>query len=179
MKRGDLSRLLRRFRNDETGAHAIEFAFLAPIFLALTLSVLEAGWIMARTTMLDRAVDLTARQIRIAPSTTVFDQNSVRKMICDKTMIISDCTNALLVEMIPIQTASDFPQDEARCVNRGTSVKPATRFTSADRSQVVFMRSCVVVDVLTPFIGLGLALPKDATGGFQMVSTTVFMSEPA
>lgn len=59
------SRLLKHFLGDKAGAAAIEFALIAPMLLALIFSTLEAGWTMVQTIMLDRALDMTVRELRI------------------------------------------------------------------------------------------------------------------
>ena len=169
----------RHLWRDRSGASAVEFAMVAPLFFAIMFSCFEAGWIMVQETMLDRAVDLVVREIRIAPDGLNFDQATIRSKICKKTIVIQNCENSLLVEMIPINKSSDFPNDSARCVNRETKVNPIFRYTPGGRSQVVFMRACVIVDLITPLMGLALALPKDSSGGFALVSSTAFMNEPS
>ena len=178
MKRIKTSRW-RNLWQDRTGASAVEFAMVAPLFFAIVFSCFEAGWIMVQQTMLDRAVDLVVREIRIAPDGLTFDQSTIRNKICKETIVIQNCENTLLVEMIPINKPGDFPSDSARCVNRKTNINPVFRYTPGARSQVVFMRSCVIVDLLTPLMGLALALPKDSSGGFALVSSTAFMNEPS
>ena len=134
---------------------------------------------MMQETMLDRAVDIVVREIRIGSDETKFDQSMIRKRICDIAAVFKNCENSVLVEMIPINKPSDFPSDGARCVNRETNVDPAYRYTPGGRSQIVFMRSCIIVDPITPFMGLGLALQRDSSGGFAIVSSTAFVNEPS
>ena len=84
----------------------------------------------------------------------------------------------MLVEMIPVDDPTDFPVDEARCTNRDAKVDPIYRYSPGDRSQIVFIRACLVVDPVTPLMGLALAMPKDSTGGVKMVAASAFMNEP-
>lgn len=151
---------------------------VAPLFFALIFSTFEAGWIMTKQVMLDRSVDKTVRLLRLGaiPNPT---QNDLRQRICTGAVLFADCEKALLIELIPIRTTADFPIDQARCVNRTTNVEPTVRFNPGERAEMVFVRVCAVVDPLTPLIGLGLRLPKDASSGFQIISSSAFMNEPA
>lgn len=166
------------FVAERAGAAALEFALVAPLFLALVFSTFEAGWLMTKAMMLDRAVDLTVREIRIGAAGAPKTQEAIKAAICARTLVLPACFTALLVEMIPIESAADFPSDAARCVDRSGKVKPVIRYVEGERSEVMYMRVCAVTDPLTPLLGLALALPKDSTGGFRLVSDTAFMNEP-
>ena len=173
-----MKRIRRSPWTDRSGAAALEFALLVPFFFALVFSTLEAGWIMTKAMMLDRAVDLTVRQIRIGATDAPTTQEAIRTAICARAAILLDCRNSLLVEMIEIDSPADFPDDTARCIDRSGTVAPIIRYSQGERSEVMYIRACVVTDPLTPLIGLALALPKDATGGFSLVSASAFMNEP-
>ncbi|WP_165690759.1 hypothetical protein [Consotaella salsifontis] len=101
-----------------------------------------------------------------------------KKEICDEARILLDCEGSLLVELIPVDTPSDFPDDNAKCVDRGTKISPTISFDAGARAEVVFLRACIVVDPFTPLIGFAATLPKDSTGGTFLVATSAFMNEP-
>lgn len=173
-----MTRPIRSLLANRSGATALEFALVAPIFLGLVFGTFEAGWMMTKATLLDRALDLTVRQVRIGAAGAPKTQAAIRQAVCDQTLVIRDCMNAMTIEMIAVQSASDFPTSEATCVDRGASVKPTTSFRAADRSTIMFIRACVVSDPLTPLIGLALHMTKDSLGGYRIVSTSAFMNEP-
>jgi len=56
---------LRDLRRKEDGNATIEFAILFPAFIMIFLSAFESGLLMTRQVLLDRAVDLTVRDIRL------------------------------------------------------------------------------------------------------------------
>lgn len=169
--------LLRRLLANRSGAAALEFAIIAPVFFAIVFSTLEAGWMMTQTMMLDRAVDLTVRSLRIGNQGAV-SHDAIRDRICNEAVIIGNCKKTLLVELIPLTNLSVMPSDSSTCYNRGAAVQPVVQFSPGQRSQVVFIRACVIIDPITPFIGLGLALPKDSSGGYRMIAYTAFANEP-
>ena len=169
---------IRRFLGDRRGVAALEFALVAPMLFAVVFSTIEAGWTMVQTIMLDRALDKTVRSLRIGAFANP-TQDNVRAAICGEAFVLVDCSTMLTVEFIPIVNASSYPTDGARCINRGTAIKPVLRFDAGQRAQTVFVRACFVVDPLTPGLGLGLALPKDETGALRIIAKSGFVNEPS
>ena len=47
------------------------------------------------------------------------------------------------------------------------------------QNDVMLVRVCVVQDAMFPTSGIGLGLPKDAQGGYGLVSVTAFVTEPS
>lgn len=169
---------MRSIKGDRSGATAIEFAILAPIFIAVLFSTFEIGWLITKSTLLDRALDLAIRQIRVGATSAPTSQAAMAKMICDKLYIISNCKTSLTVEMTKITTATDFPANSATCVDRGGSFTPAVSFTTGGRAEIMYVRACLVSDALTPFIGIAFHFTKDSKGGYSIVSSSAFMNEP-
>lgn len=132
---------------------------------------------MVQTIMLDRALDTTIRDLRIGlvANPTLA---SVRTRVCGNAVVLFDCDKTLALEFIPIKSDADYPSDADRCVDRSSKVAPVLRFDPGARSQTVFVRACFVVDPLTPGLGLGMALPKDSTGGYRLVAKSAFANEP-
>jgi Flp pilus assembly pilin Flp len=170
-------RALKKYASNQAGAAAIEFALVAPMLLALIFSTLEAGWTMVQTIMLDRALDMTVRELRIGKIANP-TQASVRAHVCDDAMVLFDCNKNLALEFIPITSEASYPTDTDRCVDRSTAIAPLLRFDAGGRSQNVFVRACFVVDPLTPGLGIGMALPKDSTGAFRIIAKSAYANEP-
>jgi len=151
---------------------------VVPLLFALIFATMEAGWIMVQSIVLDRAVDLTVRELRIG-SIANPTQASLRTKICNNAMVLVDCQRALALELIPITSAASYPTDAARCVDRSSTVDPVLRFSPGQRAQTVFVRACFVVEPLTPLIGLALALSRDSTGAMRIIAKSGFINEPA
>lgn len=166
-----------RFWRSRCGTSAIEFALLVPLFLGVTFSLFETGWNMLRLGLLDRAVDQTVRDVRLGKEGSL-SQTEIRSAICGRAMIFLQCERSLLVEMIPIDTAEDFPDYDAVCVDRGSKVDPVYRYEEGQRSQIVYLRACVIVDPITPLLGVAMHLPKDSTGGVALTASSAFLNEP-
>lgn len=169
---------VRGLLRDGRGTSAIEFALLAPIFFAVSVSSLEAGWLMVRSTLLDRAVSETVRSVRVGEASAPRSQEAFKAAICAAAMVIPDCLGALTVEMTEVASASDFPSADVTCADRGARVQPTIAYKEGSRSAIMYLRVCALADPFTPGLGLALALPKDAKGGYRLVSTAAFMNEP-
>lgn len=169
---------MQRFRGDESGTSTIEFVIVFPVFAFLLCSATEAGILMLRQVMLDRALDLTVRDLRLQELEAV-THDQIKTRICAETTVIPDCTNAVLLEMRQVNKGATLPDTGAPCVDRAATVQSATTFTQGTDNQMMLIRACAVFDPIFPGTGLGMDLAKDATGAYALVSTTAFVIEPS
>jgi len=164
------------FLRNRDGNSTVEFAIIAPLFLAVVLSMFEAGWLMTKSMMLERALDLTVRDMRLGVSSALSHDN-LKAAICDRTGLIDECEDALVLEVVALNSAADIPATTV-CRDRASANAPVTSFKPGTEMQITFIRACVIVDPIFPGLGLGLHLPKDETGGLALVSYSAYVSEP-
>lgn len=171
-------RFFQNFWRNPAGAAALEFAMVAPILIGLILGTIELGWVMTQNMMLDRALDMTVREVRVGllQNPTL---ERVRSKVCERAVVLTDCEESLALEFLPITTKADYPTDNTRCMTRGSNPKPVLRFSTGGRDQLVFVRACFIVEPLTPMLGGLLSLPTDDQGVHRIVAKSGFMSEPA
>ena len=180
---GFISQRVRRFAADVRAGATVEFVIIAPLLLTSVFSIFESGWLMTQSMMLDRGLDNAVRELRIGKSDgTDFTHAEVRTIICQQSLVIEDCENALLIELTPM---TDYDADDPRrCIDRvdGT-INPDDSFDPGARSEVMFVRVCAIVDPIFPdmWMGLGTQMPKvsdkDLTG-IALISFGAFMNEP-
>jgi len=184
LTRLDLIRTVwREFTAREDGAGTIEFALFFPALFTLVFSVFEVGWLASKIMMLDRAVDLTVRDLRIGalPNPT---HDGLKALICDRALIFADCFSSLALELTPVSGSFGVGLGGGlaaapACVDRTQpGIAPVVTINPGSQSQNMMVRACVVVDPLMPGMGVGLRLPKDASGGYRMVSASAFVNEP-
>jgi len=171
-------RRLRRLASESSGTTAIEFAILAPMFVALLFTTFEVGWLVTKSTLLDRALDTAIRDIRVGDAAAAKTQSALVSAICDNVYVVKDCASALTVEMTRITSEKDFPATDAICVDRDGGVNPTVSFTPGSRAEIMFVRACLVSDALTPYIGIAFHFVKDGKNGYSIVASSAFMNEP-
>ena len=178
------TRFLRSFWRNQDGVSSIEIVLVFPWFLLFFLMVIESGVISIRHVMLERALDLTAREVRIGrlenPS-----REALKTEVCARA-IVADCMNQLNMEIVvldPRAWGAGIPA-QVTCVDRGNPEDADNNANQTGNNQLVFLRACARFDPFLPFTGLGRAIyegSKDdtaAAGSFALVASTSFVVEP-
>jgi len=169
---------LRSFRDDESGTATMEFVILVPVIMMIVFSILESGWLMTQKTMLDRGLNMAIRDLRVGAVANPTPETIITS-VCNYAGILKDCETALFLEMVelsnPISTGS------ATCVDRTEEIEPVVNWIMGSRTvpEIMVMRACFVVDPLIPGSAIGALLPKDPSGGYNMVTYSAFANEPS
>lgn len=181
-----MKRLFRRFRRDESGSPAIEFALVMPFFFAFTFSFYDIGAVMLRQVTLNSSVDIVARELRVvgalAPSAnspgTTDVQQIFRERVCERAFLLNDCQNTLVVDMRPIPEGTPFPTTNAPCINRGPggSSRPATTYNQNANDMLMYVRVCAPSRQMMPGFGVAKGM-RDENGDIMIFSTTAFLWE--
>lgn len=173
-----LFKKLRRLGLSETGAVSVEFVIVFPFFVGVFVSAFEVGMMNIRAVMLERSMDLTVRQIRLSSGADL-DYDAVLASVCARAAVIPDCTNALKIEL-QVVDKSDFSgiSHSPDCVKRDEVIQPAVNFQNGVENEFMLIRLCAVVDPFFPTFGVGRTMPKDSSGGYQVISSSAFVNEP-
>ena len=175
-----LRHALRRFGRDRHGGATVEFVVVFPVFVAIFLSSFEASMVLMRQLMLERALDLTMREVRLSPERT-FPQAILRRSICERARILPGCDASLVVEITAIdRTTYAMPASNAACVDRGGAAVPAGDIVSGVADQPMLVRVCYAVAPFFPTSLLGAELAKGGAnaGEFSLVAASAFAQEP-
>lgn len=170
---------LRRFGLNESGTAAVEFVMAVPLLMAIFMASFESGFLMIRSLMLEQSVDMTMRELRLGhypiPTAAL-----LKEEICKRSVILKDCEANISIEMTRISTATwALPTNRIACVDREEDIQPVTIVQQGQQNDVMLVRVCVVQDAMFPTTGIGLGLPKDAQGGYGLVSVSAFVTEPS
>jgi hypothetical protein len=169
---------LSRFRRDEDGTVTTEFVIMFPLFIFLTLAGIEMGIIAVRQATLERAVDLTVRDIRLGTGTAP-QHNDIKNLICDRAAMVPNCRSNLRLEMISVDPTNFAPPpDEPDCTDRSEKVNPVRQFTNGLDNQLMILRACAKFEPYYPLSGIGKELTKDNAGYAAVTATTAFVQEP-
>jgi Flp pilus assembly protein TadG len=176
-----MSRLRLRFARaarEEDGTATIPFLLFLPFFMMLVISSLEMGILMLRHVMLERALDLSVRDLRLGTFTGNY--TDFKRNVCNRAGIIPDCMNVLVVELRPVSTVTWAPLSSGPiCVDRANPLAPlGNPFDEGAGDELMLVRVCAKFDPVVPTTGMGFQLPKDNTGAYALISTTAFVNEP-
>lgn len=173
-----LKRRIQRAATEEDGTATIPFLLFLPFFMMLVISSLEMGILMLRHVMLERALDMSVRDLRLGTFTGNYD--AFKRNICNRAGVIPDCMNVLVVELRPVSTVTWQPLASGPvCVNRANPLVPlGNPFETGAGDELMLIRVCAKFDPVVPTTGLGFQLPKDNTGAYALISTTAFVNEP-
>lgn len=175
---GWLARRLRRFRGGEDGNATIEFVILFPIFIVIFMSSFEVGILMTRQVMLERALDLSVRDLRLGtwkPPT----HDEFKRVLCNRAAIIPNCMNSMLIELQPVSKSSWTPlPKQATCNDRTADVQPVTTFNGGAENEMMIVRACAIMKPWFIATSLGLRLPLVDGENYAIVSSSAFVNEP-
>jgi Flp pilus assembly pilin Flp len=176
------SKLFGRFRRQESGSATIEFVLLFPVIIALFMMGFESGYYMVRNVMLERAVDIAVRDVRLGNG-RVPNFDDLKVNICNNAGLLPDCVNSIQIEMqeVAITPGGTVPmQTDARCVDR-MSTDDSLTGTTYDVGQInsmMIVRVCTLQQPLFPTTSIGAGLGVDIEGNYAMVATSAFVTEP-
>lgn len=84
-------KVVRRFRRNENGTTAIEFAMLAAPFFVLLFGIIESSLIFFAGQMLESSVDEVARKVRTGQLDNTITETQFRNEMCASAAILFDC----------------------------------------------------------------------------------------
>jgi hypothetical protein len=170
--------LAQFLRHDQSGSSTVEFVLVFPAFILIFISSFEAAMLMTRQVMLDRAIDMSVRDLRLGTG-TLMTHGMVRNKICNDARLLPDCRNSLLVELTRVSMATyAMPATGTPCIDKINAITPVTAFANGAVNELMLIRVCYAVAPFFPTSGLGLELTKDTEGMLYMTAVSAFVNEP-
>ena len=173
-----MTRMLKRFRRDDAGSASIEFAIMFPVFFVILISAMELGLMTVRSALLERALDVVVRDIRLTTGTAP-SHVQLRTAICEETSVVPDCFNNLALEMrlVDPRAWTDIPS-AVTCTNRAEEVAPVTTFQHGMDNEVMIIRACAKYEPMFSDYGLSAFMSKDSSGDVALIAKSAFVQEP-
>lgn len=162
----------------EDGNATIEFALIFPVIISLFLMAFELGLLLTRGVMLDRAVDMSMRDLRLG-NLTPTNHAELKNRICDRALIIPDCQNVVLIELRPIADDTWEPLGtDVTCVDREEEIDPVVEFEIGSKHEMMLVRVCALFDPFFPTTGLAAQMKLDNSGAYALVAASAYVNEP-
>ena len=163
----------------EDGTATMEFVLVIPLIMMIFMASFESGLLMTRSIMLEQAVDMTMRELRLGHYPTVTN-TVLKQQICSRTIIFPNCLNVIKIEMDRVSTTTwNFPVQPTHCINRQGTAEPVVSMGMIGDNDVMMVRVCVILQAMFPSTGIALQLNLDSGGGYGLVTRTAFVAEPA
>lgn len=161
------------------GSSAVEFALVAPLFLALAFSIVEAGYFFFVDSAVSAANAKAARLIRTGQAqSAALSRDDFFDEICKVVKLFGDCAEKLTVDVAQFSTFAELAADAAApvCRDAEPTAIDAIPFEVGGARDIVRVRVCYLHGTLNPALGLNLGRAGD--GSVKIMSTTIFRSEP-
>ncbi len=163
---------------DETGSSTVEFVLWFPLFMTLFLTSFELSYYGMRSVFLERAVDMTVREMRLGISrpqnTTQF-----KAQVCEKTLLAGSCADDLMVELILVDQATwSMPTGSISCIDRSDPMQPLPAFGGGGGGDLMLLRVCWLKLPFFATTPLVMGLPRDANGEIALSAVSTYVNEP-
>lgn len=170
-----LRNVLRRFRRNRRGSTAVEFAMVAPMFLALLYAILETALVFFAQQALETMTQDSARTIMTGQSQTAgYDAGKfLNQVVCKQIVIFFNCAN-LFVDVQSYPQFSNIvinPQID----NSGCFVPP-TNYNPGGPGNIVVVRLFYQWPLLVT--GLGFNISNVCGSKRLLAATAAFQNEP-
>lgn len=171
----------RRFRRNDRGATAVEFALVATPFLALLMGIVELALAFTASVALDNAVQAASREIRTGElqsptgaSAQEISRQAFRDEICDGMGFMeSDCKSNLYVDVSTVSQFSSVSLSDP--IQNGAFDPGALNFQTGSASSIVLVRCYYRWHLFAPLMNQALVKLNDET---LLTSVTTFRNEP-
>ncbi len=164
---------------DRKGSTAVEFALVAPPFIALMLSTFEVGWFYFAASQVDAATIATARLVRTGQAQRAgFDKQEFFNAVCPTVQVFGDCDETLTVEVTVFNSFAELAADNAPvvCSNDALADIAALSYTPGTDNSIVRLRVCLLYKTLNPTIGVNVS--ETADGKRRVFGSYIFQNEP-
>ncbi len=166
---------LRRFRRNRRGSAAVEFAMIAPMFIALLFAILESAMVFMASQVLETATQDAARMIMTGQEQTAGkSQAQFKSDLCAKVNVMFDCTNGIVIDV------ESFPQFStvslSNPIDANGNYTPPNNYVPGGPGDIVVVRAFYQWPIFVTGLGFNLS---DVTANKRLLTATAaFQNEP-
>jgi hypothetical protein len=168
---------LRRFRRNEDGAYAVEFALVGLPFVMLLFGIIIVGLYFFVTFSLENAVERAGRLIRTGQAQVAgMTTDQFKAEVCSRTVSLIDCAGKVRVNVAAWNSFGAISPPS--CTNSGGDLipDPPPSAVPGDAGAVVLVTVCYEWELAgqLPFLKVG----KMGNGSALIQASTTFRTEP-
>jgi Flp pilus assembly protein TadG len=170
-----LMSFLSRFRRNQKGATAIEFAIVALPFFTMLFAIIEHSMLYFGTQALDNAMMQTSRLIRTGQAQSQgLSQAEFRDLVCAEINFLMSCDDRLAIDVRVFNNFNGV--DPESPLNEEGEFADDLQFDPGNSGEIVLVRIFYSWPLLTPFFSDGLATMGD--GNRMLQASAAFRNEP-
>jgi Flp pilus assembly protein TadG len=169
-------RLLRRFRRNRAAAAALEFALVAPVFLALLFAILETALMFFADQVLETMTQQAARAILTgqAQNTSNYVLANFQQHVCDQIPAVFSCAKI----SVDVKSYSSFSTVtfSNQIDNNGNFISNNLQYNPGGPSCIVVVRVFYPWQLFVTRLGYNLSNMTNSQR--LLIATAVFRNEP-
>jgi Flp pilus assembly protein TadG len=168
-------RSFRRFGGDRSGASALEFALVAPLFILLLLAVFEVGLSFFANLSVESATEQAARMIRTGQvQSQNFDAGAFKAEVCKHLSVMLPCEKLKL----DVRRFANFSSTElTNPLDASGNLKTTFNYDPGQGGDVIVVRAFYPWDLPASLPNIiSLANMKD--NNQLLIATVAFRNEP-
>jgi Flp pilus assembly pilin Flp len=175
------ARMAGRFRENQRGSAAVEFALVAPLFFALLFAIIETGMVFFASQSLETTVQDSARTIRTGQAQIAkYDKASFKKdVVCANASVLFDCENGIYVDVQSYPSGFEsvkISDPVTRDPITGDNFVDNTKYDAGGPGAIVVVRLFYQWPLFVTGLGYNLA---NLSGSKRLLAATaVFKNEP-
>jgi Flp pilus assembly protein TadG len=160
---------IARWRRDERGATAVEFALVAPLLFFALISLIEVGLMGMTVSGLDNAVVEVGRKIRTGRADRPTSAEAFKSQVCAVVgSVAASCYDRLTVSVEKFASFSN--------ANQLADTPPQNQFDSGGPGDIIVVKADFKWPAMTPF--LAAAYHSGGPNEVTLAARTVFKNEP-
>lgn len=160
---------LARFGRDQSGSATLTYVTMLPLVFGAFLMTVDSGFSTMRASLLDRALDVSARSIRNGTHATP-TLSSIRTDMCSRLTVFPNCATTLKLQIVSVPRGSfTMPSRNLACADSGNAIAPVLNFVASQQNPIAVLRACMEITSFTPS-----ALMSGRPGTYVIHAETVF-----
>ena len=173
-----MRRLLRRFRKDDNGMYAIEFAFVSVPFFALLFAIIETSFGFWASQVLDATMASAARQVltgQAQTGTTITNLATFKSVaVCPSLPSFINCADIF----VDVRSATSFATlPPFNPLGDGTYDTSGFGYQKTNPGEIVVVRAVYYFPVYTSFLGAPGTVSINGQSRV-LISVITFRNEP-
>lgn len=179
-------RFAKRFKKDEDGATAIEFAFVALPFFALLFGIMELAVVFFINSSLVQATSEAGRILRVGNFQACGGEDEFKAIVCSNMSGLGNCWKNLRIDVIKgdsfktivLPNIPDIEElDENKTGEDAIPQTPNGQFDANAAGDTMVVRSVLNYRLALPPVLTRLENPP-GSGARRITATTAFRNEP-